>query len=97
MTNAVTGITETITSVSTGSSVSVQGTSEVGKILAFLTYFTIILNAMINISKMFVIISRAVACVRTPPPPLQHDHLFVQVIIFLFLAVRLGERFDEAE
>ncbi|MDE6989041.1 MAG: ABC transporter ATP-binding protein, partial [Lachnospiraceae bacterium] len=38
-----------------------QGTSEVGKILAFLTYFTIILNAMINISKMFVIISRAVA------------------------------------
>lgn len=38
-----------------------QGSSEVGKILAFLTYFTIILNAMINISKMFVIISKAVA------------------------------------
>lgn len=38
-----------------------QGSSEVGRILAFLTYFTIILNAMINISKMFVIISRAVA------------------------------------
>lgn len=38
-----------------------QGNSEVGKILAFLTYFTIILNAMINISKMFVIISKAVA------------------------------------
>lgn len=37
------------------------GYSEVGKILAFLTYFTIILNAMINISKMFVIISRAAA------------------------------------
>jgi len=37
------------------------GYSEVGKILAFLTYFTIILNAMINISKMFVIISKAVA------------------------------------
>lgn len=37
------------------------GLSEVGKILAFLTYFTIILNAMINISKMFVIISKAVA------------------------------------
>ena len=35
-----------------------QGYSEVGKILAFLTYFTIILNAMINISKMFVIIDR---------------------------------------
>ena len=38
-----------------------QGSSEVGKILAFLTYFTVILNAMINISKMFVIISKAVA------------------------------------
>ncbi len=38
-----------------------QGYSEVGKILAFLTYFTIILNAMINISKMFVIISKAIA------------------------------------
>ncbi|MDE7322118.1 MAG: ABC transporter ATP-binding protein, partial [Lachnospiraceae bacterium] len=37
------------------------GNSEVGKILAFLTYFTIILNAMINISKMFVIISKAIA------------------------------------
>lgn len=38
-----------------------QGSSEVGKILAFLTYFTIILNAMINMSKMFVIISKAAA------------------------------------
>lgn len=37
------------------------GSSEVGKILAFLTYFTIILNAMINISKMFVIVSKAIA------------------------------------
>lgn len=37
------------------------GVCEVGKILAFLTYFTIILNAMMNISKMFVIISKAVA------------------------------------
>lgn len=37
------------------------GLSEVGKILAFLTYFTIILNAMMNISKMFVVISKAVA------------------------------------
>lgn len=37
------------------------GVSEVGKILAFLTYFTIILNAMINISKMFVIVSKAIA------------------------------------
>ncbi len=38
-----------------------NGLSEVGKILAFLTYFTIILNAMMNISKMFVVISKAVA------------------------------------
>ncbi len=38
-----------------------SGLSEVGKILAFLTYFTIILNAMMNISKMFVIISKSVA------------------------------------
>lgn len=38
-----------------------SGACEVGKILAFLTYFTIILNAMMNISKMFVIISKAVA------------------------------------
>ena len=37
------------------------GTSEVGKILAFMTYFTIILNAMMSISTMFVIISKAVA------------------------------------
>lgn len=38
-----------------------QGTSEVGKILAFTTYFTIILNAMMSISKMFVILSKAIA------------------------------------
>ncbi|MDO4294927.1 MAG: ABC transporter ATP-binding protein [bacterium] len=37
------------------------GQSEVGKILAFLTYFAIILNAMLSISKMFVIISKAIA------------------------------------
>lgn len=37
------------------------GTSEVGKILAFTTYFTIILNAMMSISKMFEIISKAIA------------------------------------
>ena len=38
-----------------------RGLSEVGKILAFMTYFTIILNAMISISKMFVILSKAIA------------------------------------
>lgn len=38
-----------------------RGTSEVGKILAFTTYFTIILNAMLSISKMFTILSKAIA------------------------------------
>lgn len=38
-----------------------NGTTEVGKILAFTTYFTIILNAMMSISKMFVVLSKAVA------------------------------------
>lgn len=38
-----------------------NGSSEVGKILAFMTYFTLILNAMISISKMFVITSKAIA------------------------------------
>ncbi len=37
------------------------GTSQVGKILAFMTYFTIILNAMMSISRMFVMISKATA------------------------------------
>lgn len=37
------------------------GTSEVGKILAFTTYFTIILNAMMSISKMFTILSKSIA------------------------------------
>ena len=38
-----------------------NGASEVGKILAFTTYFTIILNAMMSISKMFAILSKAIA------------------------------------
>lgn len=37
------------------------GITEVGKILAFTTYFTIILNAMLSISKMFTITSKAIA------------------------------------
>lgn len=37
------------------------GTSQVGIILAFMTYFTIILNAMMSISRMFVMISKAAA------------------------------------
>lgn len=38
-----------------------NGISEVGKILAFTTYFTIILNAMMSISKMFEILSKSIA------------------------------------
>lgn len=38
-----------------------QGETQVGKILAFMTYFTIILNAMMSISKMFVMISKGMA------------------------------------
>lgn len=37
------------------------GTSEVGKILAFMTYFTIILNALMSISRLFIMVSKAVA------------------------------------
>lgn len=37
------------------------GAAEVGKILAFTTYFTIIMNAMMSISKMFEILSKAIA------------------------------------
>lgn len=38
-----------------------NGTTEVGKILAFSTYFTIIMNAMMSISKMFEIVSKSIA------------------------------------
>ncbi|MDL2302449.1 ABC transporter ATP-binding protein/permease, partial [Lachnospiraceae bacterium OttesenSCG-928-D06] len=38
-----------------------NGVSEVGKILAFTTYFTIILHAMMSISKMFELVSKSIA------------------------------------
>lgn len=38
-----------------------NGSTEVGKILAFSTYFTIILNAVMSVSKMFVVLSKAIA------------------------------------
>lgn len=38
-----------------------SGTTEPGKIVAFLTYFTIILNAMLSITRMFVIYSKGSA------------------------------------
>ncbi|MCM1325965.1 MAG: ABC transporter ATP-binding protein/permease [Bacteroidales bacterium] len=37
------------------------GNTEVGKILAFTTYFTIILNAVMSISKMFTVLSKSIA------------------------------------
>lgn len=37
------------------------GLTETGKIIAFLTYFTIILNAMMSITRMFVMMSRGTA------------------------------------
>lgn len=37
------------------------GTTEVGKILAFMTYFSIILNALMSISRMFVMLSKGTA------------------------------------
>lgn len=37
------------------------GLTEVGKILAFMTYFTIILNALLSISRMFVVLSKGTA------------------------------------
>lgn len=37
------------------------GLSEVGTILAFMTYFTIILNALLSVSKLFVMLSKAAA------------------------------------
>lgn len=38
-----------------------SGASEVGKIVAFLSYFTMILNAMLMVTRIFVIISKASA------------------------------------
>lgn len=38
-----------------------QGVTKPGSIIAFLTYFTIILNAMMSVNKMFVMLSQATA------------------------------------
>ncbi len=38
-----------------------QGNTQIGQIMAFVTYFTIILNAMMSITRVFVISSRATA------------------------------------
>lgn len=41
-----------------------SGVSEVGKIVAFLTYFTIILNAMLSITRIFTVYSKAAASAK---------------------------------
>ncbi len=41
-----------------------QGATEPGKIIAFMTYFTIILNAMLSINRMFVMVTQAAASGR---------------------------------
>src|SRR5690606_36636710 len=38
-----------------------EGTTEIGKIIAFMTYFTIILSAMMSITRIFTMSSKAVA------------------------------------
>ena len=38
-----------------------EGQTEIGQIMAFVTYFTIILNAMMSITRVFVLSSRATA------------------------------------
>lgn len=54
-----------------------QGTSEVGKILAFMTYFTIILNALMSISRLFIMISKAAASVARIVTVLEADQEMV--------------------
>ncbi len=39
-----------------------SGLTQAGKIIAFLSYFTIILNAMMSITRMFVMYSRGPLC-----------------------------------
>lgn len=38
-----------------------SGSSEIGKIIAFTSYFTIILNAMLSVTRIFIIASRSIA------------------------------------
>ena len=48
----------------TGAFLVQDGISEPGKIIAFLTYFTIILNAMLSINRIFVMYSQASASAK---------------------------------
>lgn len=59
-----------------------DGLTQPGKIIAFLTYFTIILNAMLSISRIFIIFSKGSASfqritevLETPEDLLIEDHL----------------------
>lgn len=44
-----------------GASLVMNSKTEVGKVMAFTTYFTIILNAMLSITRIFIILSRSIA------------------------------------
>lgn len=50
-----------------------SGTTEPGKIVAFLTYFTIILNAMLSITRMFVLYSKGSASAMRISEVLEED------------------------
>ena len=58
-----------------------EGTTEVGKILAFMSYFTIILTALMSISRMFVIWMKAAASADRIVQVLDADGSGMQVIM----------------
>ena len=54
-----------------------SGTTDVGKIIAFLSYFTIILNAMLSITRMFMILSKGTASASRISEVLDTDNDFM--------------------
>ena len=50
--------------IAVGAYISLTESAISGKLLAFMTYFTIILNAMIGVTKIFVMLSRGIASAR---------------------------------
>lgn len=55
-----------------------SGTTEPGKIVAFLTYFTIILNAMLSITRMFVLYSKGSASAMRISEVLEEDEDYIE-------------------
>ena len=54
-----------------------SGTTDVGKIIAFLSYFTIILNAMLSITRMFMIMSKGTASASRISQVLETENDFI--------------------